>query len=93
MSSQSSSSSRRNFIKLAASGVAAASALSAVSASADDAATAASARSSGNEPGPFDLVIAGGRVIDPESGLDATRNVGIKGGRIAAISKKGLEGK
>jgi N-acyl-D-glutamate deacylase len=93
LSSQSSSSSRRNFIKLAASGVAAASALSAVSASADDAATAASARSSGNEPGPFDLVIAGGRVIDPESGLDATRNVGIKGGRIAAISKKGLEGK
>ena len=31
-----------------------------------------------NEKGPFDLVITGGRVIDPETGLDAVRNVGIK---------------
>lgn len=35
---------------------------------------------------PLDLVIVGGRVIDPESGLDATRNVGIRGGRIVSIS-------
>ena len=28
----------------------------------------------------FDVVIEGGRVIDPETGLDATRSVGIRGG-------------
>ena len=33
-----------------------------------------------NESGPYDLVIAGGRVIDPETGLDGKRHVGIKGG-------------
>jgi hypothetical protein len=26
----------------------------------------------------YDIVLANGRVIDPESGLDAVRNVGIK---------------
>jgi dihydroorotase len=35
---------------------------------------------------PYDLVLAGGRVLDPETGLDATRNVGIQGGRIAAVA-------
>jgi len=45
-----------------------------------------------NEPGPYDLVIAGGRVIDPETGFDGQRHVGIKGGRIAAISETELEG-
>ncbi len=34
----------------------------------------------------FDLVVAGGRVVDPESGLDAVRHIGIRGDRIAAIS-------
>ena len=34
----------------------------------------------------FDLVIAGGRVIDPESGLDGIRHIGISGRSIAAIS-------
>ena len=38
----------------------------------------------------YDLVIAGGRVIDPESGLDAVRHVGIRGGAIAAISDSPL---
>jgi N-acyl-D-glutamate deacylase len=38
----------------------------------------------------FDTVIAGGRVIDPESGLDAVRSVGIRGGTIAAISDADL---
>ncbi len=33
----------------------------------------------------YDLVIAGGRVIDPESGLDAVRNIGIQGDRIASM--------
>lgn len=27
----------------------------------------------------FDIVLAGGRVMDPESGLDAVRYVGIRG--------------
>ncbi|WP_157937849.1 amidohydrolase family protein, partial [Vibrio breoganii] len=46
-----------------------------------------------NEKGPFDIVIENGRVVDPETGLDAIRNVGIKGKRIAAISDKKLQGK
>jgi len=40
----------------------------------------------------FDIVLENGRVMDPESGLDATRNVGIRGDRIAAISSGGLAG-
>ncbi len=39
-----------------------------------------------------DLVIAGGRVIDPESGLDAVRHVGIQDGTVVAISEDPLEG-
>ena len=31
-----------------------------------------------------DLVITGGRVMDPESGLDAVRNIAISGGVIRA---------
>ena len=46
-----------------------------------------------NEKGPFDAVIKNGRVVDPETGLDAIRNVGLKGKRIAAVSKGELEGK
>jgi N-acyl-D-aspartate/D-glutamate deacylase len=45
------------------------------------------------EPPAFDLVIAGGRVIDPESNLDAVRNIGIRDGRIAAISAARLQGR
>ena len=41
----------------------------------------------------FDLVIANGRVIDPESGLDAVRHVGIRAGRIAALSERALAGR
>ena len=40
----------------------------------------------------FDIVLRGGRVLDPESGLDALRNVGIRGDRIDAISKGPLTG-
>jgi dihydroorotase len=40
----------------------------------------------------FDLVLAGGRVIDPASGLDAIRNIGITGGSIRAISEDRLSG-
>ena len=41
----------------------------------------------------FDVVVEGGRVIDPETGLDATRNVGIREGRIASISSAPLSGR
>jgi dihydroorotase len=40
----------------------------------------------GAQRAPFDLVIKGGRVIDPASRLDAIRDVGIAGGRIAAVA-------
>ena len=39
-----------------------------------------------------DIVISGGRVIDPETGLDAFRNVAIEGDKIVAISEFPLEG-
>src|SRR5579872_230992 len=41
----------------------------------------------------YDTVLANGRVMDPASGLDAVRNVGITDGRIAAISPNPLQGK
>ena len=41
---------------------------------------------------PFDLVIRGGRVMDPETGFDQIANVGIRGGRIVAITADALEG-
>lgn len=41
----------------------------------------------------FDLVLEGGRVMDPETGLDAVRNVGIRNGKIARVSTKKLTGK
>jgi N-acyl-D-aspartate/D-glutamate deacylase len=44
------------------------------------------------QPSTFDLVIRGGRVIDPETGLDAVRDVGITAGRIAAVSAEPLGG-
>jgi N-acyl-D-aspartate/D-glutamate deacylase len=44
------------------------------------------------QPATFDLVIHGGRVIDPETGLDAVRDVGVTAGRIAAVSTGTLGG-
>lgn len=41
----------------------------------------------------YDLVIANGRVVDPETGLDAVRNVGVRNGTIAAISALPLRGR
>jgi N-acyl-D-aspartate/D-glutamate deacylase len=43
--------------------------------------------------GTYDIVIRGGRVIDPETRLDAIRDVGIRGGRIAAVSSTRLRGR
>jgi N-acyl-D-aspartate/D-glutamate deacylase len=41
----------------------------------------------------FDLVIEGGRILDPESGLDAVRNVGVSDARIVRITTEPLSGK
>ena len=40
----------------------------------------------------LDLVIVHGRVMDPESGLDAVRNIGIKDGKIRAVTSDPLTG-
>ncbi len=40
-----------------------------------------------------DVVLRGGRVVDPETGLDAVRDVAIDGGKIAAVSRDGLGGR
>lgn len=44
-------------------------------------------------PIQYDIVLAGGRVIDPETKLDAIRSVGIQNGRIMMISSDPLVGK
>lgn len=41
----------------------------------------------------YDLVLQGGRVMDPETSLDAVRNVGISGGKMARISSEPLSGR
>ena len=40
----------------------------------------------------YDIVIKNGRVMDPETGFDGVRNVGIRGDRIIEISLKALSG-
>src|SRR4051794_36933647 len=35
---------------------------------------------------PYDLLLRGGRVIDPRNGISAVRDVAILGGKVAAIS-------
>src|SRR5271170_1573694 len=40
----------------------------------------------------YDLVLEGGRVMDPETDLDAVRNVGIRDGKIARVSAEPLSG-
>ncbi len=42
-------------------------------------------------PPPLEMVIANGRVMDPESRLDAVRYVGVAGGRIRVISDTALK--
>jgi N-acyl-D-aspartate/D-glutamate deacylase len=41
----------------------------------------------------YDLVIEGGRVMDPETGLDSLRNVGIRDGKIVRIVREPLDGR
>ena len=47
----------------------------------------------GQANGPYDLAINQGRVIDPESGLNAVRSVGIRDGKIVVISEASLDAK
>lgn len=51
------------------------------------------AMSTGVAAGTYDLVILNGRVMDPETKLDATRNVGIEDGKIAVITRDKINGK
>jgi N-acyl-D-aspartate/D-glutamate deacylase len=41
----------------------------------------------------YDIVILNGRVIDPETRLDAVRNIGVSGATIKAITTSGLNGR
>jgi N-acyl-D-aspartate/D-glutamate deacylase len=41
----------------------------------------------------YDLVLEGGRVIDPETGLDGVRNVGIRDGKIGRVAIEALSGR
>jgi len=45
-----------------------------------------------DSPSSYDLVIANGRVIDPQTNLDARKHVGIRDGSIVAISDQPLIG-
>ena len=45
-----------------------------------------------SSPPSYDIVIANGRVMDPESGLDAVRHVGIQDGKIAVLSENKITG-
>lgn len=40
----------------------------------------------------YDVVLKGGRVMDPETQLDAVMNVGIKGDKITAVTNKNIKG-
>jgi dihydroorotase len=62
---------RRQFVVTAAAGVAAA---------------VRASRAFSAQAGKYDLIIKGGRVIDPAARLDAVRDVAIARGRIAAVS-------
>jgi hypothetical protein len=41
----------------------------------------------------FDVVLSGGRVIDPESGLDGVRHVGVAGATVRAVCREPLRGR
>jgi len=44
-------------------------------------------------PPVYDRVILGGHVMDPASNLDAVRNIGLTGGRIAVITTRAIQGR
>lgn len=43
--------------------------------------------------GLHDLVILGGRVMDPETGLDGVRHVGIRNGEIVRLTERAILGR
>ena len=44
------------------------------------------------EPKPYDLLIKGGKVIDPSQGLEAELDVAVRGGKIASVAPEIPEG-
>ena len=46
-----------------------------------------------NHSSGYDVVILNGRVIDPETNLDAIRNVGLRGDKIAVVTRKDINGR
>ena len=46
-----------------------------------------------SEQKSYDIVILGGRVLDPETKLDVVKNVGVKDGKIAIITDDNIQGK
>jgi len=50
-------------------------------------------QSDNTENAVYDRVIFGGRVMDPESRLDAVRNIGLLDGRIAVITTEAVRGR
>jgi len=45
------------------------------------------------QQGMYDLVLLNGRVMDPETQLDALRSVGIQHGKITKVSQEPLHGR
>ena len=43
------------------------------------------------DDGSYDIVLSSGRVIDPETGLDGIRHIGLRGDRIVAVSADPLD--
>jgi N-acyl-D-aspartate/D-glutamate deacylase len=41
----------------------------------------------------YDVAIVNGRVMDPDSGLDGARNVGVRDGKVAVISTDAIRGR
>src|SRR5882672_12928662 len=41
----------------------------------------------------YDVVVLNGRLMDPESNLDAVRNLGIRSGKVQTITSKSLKGR
>jgi N-acyl-D-aspartate/D-glutamate deacylase len=56
-------------------------------------AAAMSAAAAAQTPAVYDLVIVNGRVIDPASGLDAVRSIGVNGSTIQIVSEQPLTGR
>ena len=54
--------------------------------------TAAGSSPQAGDPKPYDLLIKGGKVIDPSQGLEAELDVAVRGGKIASVAPEIPEG-